>query len=102
MRGHSQLWDLLNADSTQLFLYFACKRSLVRIAEALASLEILIMEIARDLFTVPARSRSGSSRLYSEFPAFSAGAGTWVCGSRKTTQMVPVLLYRCKWISTHR
>ena len=40
-------------------------------------------------------SRLGSSG--SEFPAVGAGAGTWVCGIRKTTQMVPALGSRCKW-----
>jgi hypothetical protein len=41
------------------------------------------MEIARDLSVVPARPGSKSSGLYSEIPAVSAGAGTWVCGNRK-------------------
>jgi len=64
--------------------------------------EILIMEIARDLSVVPARPGSKSSGLCSEIPAFSAGAGTWVCGNRKTNQMLPALGLGCKWIPKGR
>jgi len=39
----------------------------------------------------PARSGSRFQDSISEFPALSAGAGTWVCGNRKTTQMVTAL-----------
>ena len=49
------------------------------------------MEIARELCTfqrAPVREFQDS---ISEFPGLSAGAGTWVCGNRKTTQMVTAL-----------
>ena len=39
----------------------------------------------------PARSGSRFQDSISEFPALSAGAGTWVCGNRKTPQMVTAL-----------
>ena len=65
-------------------------------AELRLRFEILVMEIARDLFTVPARPGSRFSRLNSKFPAVSAGAGTWVCGIWKTNQMVTGVENRCK------
>ena len=58
------------------------------------------MEIARDLFSVPARPGSGFSGLnFGDSQPANAGAGTWVCGNRKTIQMVPALAPGCKCIS---
>ena len=79
------------------FATFTCKRSLSQNAELRPRLRSWLWKSLAIYLLFSARSRLDSNRFSTEFPAVSAGAGTWVCGNRKTNQMVPGVGSGCKW-----
>src|SRR6185312_15326123 len=75
------------------FVTFTCKRSLVRMRKLQLRLRSRLWKSLAIYVLSSALRIEISADSISEFPALSAGAGTWVCGNRKTTQMVTALCW---------